>query len=49
MKIDLLYEISIPKPWHKDSEAEAYWQTMEEIELADRVGFDTVWEVEHPR
>ncbi len=47
MKIDLLYEIAIPKPWHANSEFEAYWQTIEQIELADQMGFDTVWEVEH--
>ena len=50
MKIDLLYELQMPKPWSKpqaEGEYEVYWQAMEQIELADKVGFDTVWLVEH--
>ena len=50
MKIDLLYELQLPKPWNKpqhEAEYEVYWQAMEQIELADRMGFDTVWLVEH--
>lgn len=47
MKVDLLYEIQKPLPHHERSEYEAYWEAIEQIELADRVGFDTVWAVEH--
>jgi alkanesulfonate monooxygenase SsuD/methylene tetrahydromethanopterin reductase-like flavin-dependent oxidoreductase (luciferase family) len=47
MKIDLLYELEIPRPWHERSEYEAYWNAIAQIELADRVGFGTVWVVEH--
>lgn len=50
MKIDLLYELQMPKPWTKPQhlgEHEVYWQAVEQIELADRMGFDTVWVVEH--
>jgi len=47
MKIDLLYEIQKPTPHHERSEYEAYWEAMEQIELADQAGFDTVWCVEH--
>ena len=50
MKIDIFYEIQMPKPWRgpqDQAEYEIYWETMEQIELADRVGFDTVWIVEH--
>jgi len=47
MKIDLLYEMEMLKPWHERSEYDCYWQALEQIELADRVGFHTVWEVEH--
>ena len=50
MKLDLLYEIQVPKPWEPnqaDAEYKAYWQVAEQIELADRVGFDTAWFVEH--
>ena len=48
MKIDLLYELQMPKPWDgPNAEAEMFWESMAQIELADQVGFDTVWCVEH--
>ncbi|GIW40222.1 MAG: luciferase [Candidatus Binatia bacterium] len=47
MKIDLLYEMQMLKPWTERSEYECYWQAFEQALLADRVGFDTFWEVEH--
>ena len=47
MKIDLLYEMEMLKPWHARSEYECYWQALAQIERADRMGFHTVWEVEH--
>jgi alkanesulfonate monooxygenase SsuD/methylene tetrahydromethanopterin reductase-like flavin-dependent oxidoreductase (luciferase family) len=47
LKIDLLYEIQIPGPHDDASERRAYGEAMEQIELADRVGFHTAWAVEH--
>ncbi len=47
MQIDLLYEIQIARPHHERSEYEAYWQAIEQIELADRMGFGAIWAVEH--
>jgi alkanesulfonate monooxygenase SsuD/methylene tetrahydromethanopterin reductase-like flavin-dependent oxidoreductase (luciferase family) len=47
MKIDLLYEMEMLKPWHARSEYECYWQALEQAELADEMGFNTFWEVEH--
>jgi alkanesulfonate monooxygenase SsuD/methylene tetrahydromethanopterin reductase-like flavin-dependent oxidoreductase (luciferase family) len=47
MKFDLLYELQMPKPHDVDSEWRCYHQALEQIELADRLGYDTVWEVEH--
>jgi alkanesulfonate monooxygenase SsuD/methylene tetrahydromethanopterin reductase-like flavin-dependent oxidoreductase (luciferase family) len=47
MKVDLLYEMEMLKPWHERSEYECYWQALAQIELADAVGFHTVWCVEH--
>src|SRR5713226_9161263 len=47
MKIDLLYEMEMLRPWQPDSEYRTYWEAVEQIEAADRYGFDTVWEVEH--
>jgi len=47
MKFDLLYELQMPKPHDERSEYRCYHQALEQIALADRLGFDTVWEVEH--
>ena len=47
MKFDLLYELQMPKPHDERSEYRCYHEALEQIELADRLGFDTVWEVEH--
>ena len=47
MKFDLLYELQAPKPHDEQSEYRCYHQALEQIELADRMGFDTVWAVEH--
>ena len=54
MKLDLLYEIDVPKPWGKEhpwgqreAEQRAYAEALEQIKLADTLGFNTVWHVEH--
>jgi alkanesulfonate monooxygenase SsuD/methylene tetrahydromethanopterin reductase-like flavin-dependent oxidoreductase (luciferase family) len=47
MKFDLLYELQVPKPHDARSEYRVYHDALEQIELADRLGFDTVWAVEH--
>jgi len=47
MKFDLLYELQMPKPHDASSEQRCVQQALEQIALADRLGFDTVWAVEH--
>ncbi|MFD7261554.1 LLM class flavin-dependent oxidoreductase [Streptomyces sp. NPDC059874] len=54
MDLDVLYEIDVPKPWHgshphgqRAAEQRAYREAVEQIRLADRMGFRTVWAVEH--
>ena len=54
MKLDLLYEVDAPKPWSKphpygqrEAEQRAYREAVEQIRLADSLGFNTVWAVEH--
>lgn len=47
MKAGLIYEIESVKPHEPDHERRVFWETMEQIELADRLGFDSVWIVEH--
>lgn len=48
MEFGLIYEICRPEPFEEEfSEKDAYWQALEQIELADELGFDYVWAVEH--
>jgi alkanesulfonate monooxygenase SsuD/methylene tetrahydromethanopterin reductase-like flavin-dependent oxidoreductase (luciferase family) len=54
MKLDLLYEIDVPKPWAKphpygqrEAEQKAYREALEQIRLGDEMAFQTVWCVEH--
>src|SRR5512144_442363 len=43
----MFYEHQLPRPWTEDSEFTLVQQALEQCELADEVGFDQVWEVEH--
>src|SRR5437764_7889472 len=47
MRFGIFYEHQLPRPWSEQSEAKLYRDALEQIELADRLGFDYVWEVEH--
>jgi len=47
MRFGIFYEHQLPRPWGPDSEQRLYADALEQIEIADRVGFDYVWEVEH--
>lgn len=47
VKFGLLYELEYARPWPANFERDLFHQALEQIELADQVGFDCVWEVEH--
>src|SRR5437899_11338057 len=47
MKFGIFYEHQLPRPWEEDSERELIQNALEQVELADRLGVDVVWEVEH--
>ena len=47
MKFGLMYEIQIPEPHYPGIEQERYKQVLAQVELADQVGFDYFWTVEH--
>src|ERR687887_143296 len=47
MKFGLFYEHQLPRPWDEAAEARVYRDALEQIELADRLGYHYVWEVEH--
>ena len=47
MKFGIFYEHQLPKPWSEDDEFNLLQEALEQVVLADRLGFDYAWEVEH--
>jgi alkanesulfonate monooxygenase SsuD/methylene tetrahydromethanopterin reductase-like flavin-dependent oxidoreductase (luciferase family) len=47
MKFGIFYEHQIPRPWDAGAEHRIYREALEQVELADRIGIDYAWEVEH--
>ena len=47
MKFGIFYEHQLPKPWEELGEFQLFQDSLAQIELADQVGFDYAWEVEH--
>ncbi len=47
MKFGIFYEMQLPRPWGKHSEYELFQNALAQVELADRLGYDFAWEVEH--
>jgi luciferase family oxidoreductase group 1 len=47
MKFGIFYELQLPRPWHASSEYDLFQQALGQMELADRLGYDYVWMVEH--
>ena len=47
MKFGIFYELQLPRPWGPDSEYELYQNALAQLELADALGYDYAWEVEH--
>lgn len=48
VKFGLLYEHQLPRPWTEESsEYTLLKNAVEQVELADRLGFDYIWENEH--
>jgi len=47
MRFGIFYEHQLPRPWQPDDEHRLLKDALEQIELADRLGIDFAWEVEH--
>ena len=41
MKFGIFYEISVPRPWENDTEYKVYQNCLEQVRLADELGFDS--------
>src|SRR6204780_3428563 len=47
MKFGIFYELQLPRPWGPDDERRLYQNALTQVELADKLGYDYAWEVEH--
>ncbi|HUE38012.1 MAG TPA: LLM class flavin-dependent oxidoreductase [Candidatus Binatia bacterium] len=47
MRFGVFYELQLPKPWKPGDEHRLFHEALDQVELADRLGFDYAWEVEH--
>jgi alkanesulfonate monooxygenase SsuD/methylene tetrahydromethanopterin reductase-like flavin-dependent oxidoreductase (luciferase family) len=47
VKFGIFYEHQLPRPWTDDAEYELLQQALDQVELADGLGYDVAWEVEH--
>jgi alkanesulfonate monooxygenase SsuD/methylene tetrahydromethanopterin reductase-like flavin-dependent oxidoreductase (luciferase family) len=47
MRFGIFYEHQLPRPWNEGDEARLFQDALEQVKLADRLGYDYAWEVEH--
>ena len=47
MKFGIFYEHQLPRPWKDGDELKLFQDALDQVELADRLGIDHAWEVEH--
>ena len=47
MKFGIFYEHQLPRPWDEGDELQLFQDALDQVELADRLGIDYAWEVEH--
>jgi len=47
MRFGVFYELQLPKPWVEGAEHRLIHEAIEQVQLADRLGIDHAWAVEH--
>lgn len=47
MKFGIFYEHQLPRPWKEGDELKLFQDALDQVELADKLGIDHAWEVEH--
>ena len=47
MQIGMFYQIQVPKPWTPTSDFDRYWEMMDQVVLAEGLGFRSVWLADH--
>ena len=47
MQFGIFYEHQLPRPWNEGDELQLFQEALDQVELADRIGIEYAWEVEH--
>ncbi len=47
MRFGVFYELQLPKPWNEGDEHRLFKEALDQVVLADKLGYDYAWEVEH--
>jgi alkanesulfonate monooxygenase SsuD/methylene tetrahydromethanopterin reductase-like flavin-dependent oxidoreductase (luciferase family) len=47
MRFGIFYEHQLPRPWNDGDELKLFQDALDQVELADKLGIDHAWEVEH--
>ena len=47
MRFGVFYEHQLPRPWGPGDEERLFHEALDQVVLADRLGYDYAWEVEH--
>lgn len=47
MKFGVMFQLSVPRPWTRESERTVINNALEQVKLADELGFDYAWSTEH--
>lgn len=47
MRFGIFYEHQLPRPWKEGDELQLFQDALDQVELADNLGIDHAWEVEH--
>jgi alkanesulfonate monooxygenase SsuD/methylene tetrahydromethanopterin reductase-like flavin-dependent oxidoreductase (luciferase family) len=47
MKFGVFYELQLPRPWRPGDETRLFHEALDQVALADQLGYDYAWEVEH--
>ena len=47
MRFGVFYELQLPKPWQPGDERRLFREALQQVQLADRLGYDYAWAVEH--
>jgi alkanesulfonate monooxygenase SsuD/methylene tetrahydromethanopterin reductase-like flavin-dependent oxidoreductase (luciferase family) len=47
MKFGIFFELSVPRPFTREQESQSFFNALEQARLADELGFDHIWIVEH--